>query len=166
MPLDVICPNCGECYFETNDEDGVLQTDDERSREVLFRNFKKRDGVLFKSFDDKPVTGRLSDYVRKYDPDAPANAAMIRMKPEFVGIREDIQHDRDLTGFAIEPCPNMNCGQSLSDDSFKFITRPQTDDPDEARICGDPRGHSTRPGPEGICNRAVPEYDLRAVFIE
>ena len=129
MPLDVICPNCGECYFETNDEDGVLQTADERSREVLFRNFKKRDDVLFKSFDDKPATGRLSDYVRKYDPDAPATAAMIRMKRRFVGSREDIQHDRDLTGFAIEPCPNLNCGQSLSDDSFKFITRPQTDDP-------------------------------------
>jgi len=128
MPLDVICPNCGECYFETNDEDGVLQTADERSREVLFRNFKKRDDVLFKKFSDKPVPGRLSDYVRKYDPDAPASAAMIRMKPEFVGIREDIQHDRDLKGFAIEPCPNMTCGLSLSNESRKFITRPQAED--------------------------------------
>lgn len=114
MPLDVICPNCGECYFETNDEDGIVETD----RDILFRNYQKG------------VARKLSDYARKYNPNAPANASMIRMKPEFVGVREDIQHDRDLTGFAIEPCPNMNCGQSLSDDSFKFITRPQADDPD------------------------------------
>ena len=140
MPLDVICPKCGKCYFETNDEDGVIKTDDERSREILFRNFRKRDDILFKSFSDKPVAGRLSDYVRKYDPNTDANAAMIRMKPEFVGICEDIQHDRDLKGFAIEPCPNMTCGQSLSNESRKFITRPQADDPNRltCKYCNRP----------------------------
>ena len=124
MPLDVICPSCGECYFETNDEDGIVETD----RDILFRNYQKG------------VARKLSDYVRKYDPNADANAAMIRMKREFVGIREDIQHDRDLKGFAIEPCPNMTCGQSLSNDSFKFITRPQADDPDRltCKYCNRP----------------------------
>ena len=112
MPLDVICPSCGECYFETNDEDGIVETD----RDILFRNYQKG------------VARKLSDYVRKYDPNADASAAMIRMKREFVGIREDIQHDRDLKGFAIEPCPNMTCGLSLSNESRKFITRPQAED--------------------------------------
>ena len=140
MPLDVICPNCGECYFETNDEDLVLRSSDEHRREILFRSFKERDDILFKSFAGKPPRGQLSDYVRKYDPNADANAAMIRMKREFVGSREDIQHDRDLKGFAIEPCPNMTCGQSLSNDSFKFITRPQADDPDRltCKYCNRP----------------------------
>ena len=129
MPLDVICPNCGECYFETNDEDGIVET----PRDILLRNYKKEHiaGLSWR---------KLSDYVRKYDPNADANAAMIRMKPEFVGSREDIQHDRDLKGFAIEPCPNMTCGQSLSNDSFKFITRPQADDPDRltCKYCNRP----------------------------
>jgi len=117
MPLDVICPNCGECYFETNDEDGIVET----PRDILFRNYKKEHiaGLSWR---------KLSDYVRKYDPNADASAAMIRMKREFVGIREDIQHDRDLKGFAIEPCPNMTCGLSLSNESRKFITRPQAED--------------------------------------
>jgi len=128
MNLDVICPNCGECYFETNDKDLVLKTPEQASRDILFRNFKKKNDVLFKKFSDEPVKEEpLSDYVRKYDPEAPASAAMIRLKKEFVGTHiEDIQHDRDLKGFAVEPCPG--CNQSLSDDSFRFITRPQAED--------------------------------------
>lgn len=126
MPLDVICPNCGECYFETNDEDLVA----EKPQSILFRKFRERDPILFRDFKSKPKPFR-DYYVREYDPDEPASAAMIHMKDEFVGTYEDIQHDHDLKGFAIEPCPNPECGQSLSDDSFKFITRTQGGDQDD-----------------------------------
>ena len=126
MPLDVICPNCHECYFETNDEDGIVET----PRDILLRNYKKEHiaGLSWR---------KLSDYVRKYDPNAPANAAMIRLKLEFIGVREDIQHDRNLRGDAIEPCPG--CWQWLSE-SHKFITRPQADDPDRltCKYCNRP----------------------------
>ena len=140
MALNVICPKCGECHFETNDKDLVFKTPEDERRDILFRNFKRRDEVLFKSFSDEPVNDEgLSDYVRKYDPNADASAAMIRLKKEFIGTHiEDIQHDHTLKGFAIEPCPG--CYQSLSDESFTLITRPQADDPNSltCKFCDRP----------------------------
>ena len=112
MPLDIICMgNCGEIYYETNDKDG-------------FNQFK---------------TGVKSDFVRKYDPDKMANAAMIRLKEEFVGSIDDIPHDVDLLSEGIGPC---TCGNPFSNDDFNFITRPQEIDeavaediPEEELVC-------------------------------
>jgi len=114
MPLDVVCPGCRGIFFETNDEDGVNP------------HVEVRPGAL-------PV-GTRSVLIRKYDPDVPASAAMVRLKEEFVGIHDDIVHLESLVGFAIEPCP---CGGSLSDDNFKLITRPQPEalDPCICEIC-------------------------------
>ena len=88
--------NCGEVYYETNDKDGWNK--------------------------DPKAVGVKSDFVRKYDPDRMANAAMIRLKEEFVGFIDDIPHDCNLWGEAIGPCV---CGQSFSNDNFKLKTRPQ-----------------------------------------
>ena len=103
MPLDVICPGCRGVFFETNDNDG--------------RNphAKQRPGAM-------PV-GTTSTMIRKYDPDLMASSAMIRMKDKFIGVYDDIQHDVDLFGSGIEPCPG--CGGSLSNDNFKLETRSQ-----------------------------------------
>lgn len=123
MPLDVICPWCRDCFFETNDSNKYI--DDPRG--ILFRNFKE--------------TSRVSDFVQKYTPDRPANAAMIRLKDEFKEYIDDIPHDCDLLSEAIGPCPG--CGNPLSNDNYTFITRPQTtviaDDYDglECRYCGE-----------------------------
>jgi hypothetical protein len=95
MPFDVICPECRLCFFETNDKDGF----------------------------NPHVTGIKSQFVRIYDPDAMANAAMIRMKDKFIGIYDDIPHDADLFSEGIGPCPG--CGNALSNDGFKLITRPR-----------------------------------------
>jgi hypothetical protein len=96
MPLDVLCQGlCGAVYFETNDKDGF----------------------------NPHVTGIKSQFVRKYDPNSMANAAMIHMKDEFMGIYDDIPHDSDLFSAAIGPCPG--CGHPFSNDDFKLITRPQ-----------------------------------------
>lgn len=57
MPSDVICRACGGVYLETNDEDGFLLTDD---------------GT------------RLPDpRVKRFDPDAVANGAMLRLKEPY-----------------------------------------------------------------------------------
>ena len=97
MPLDVLCQGgCGSVYFETNDKDG----------------------------SNPHVTGIKSQFVRKYDPDAMANAAMIRMKDEFMGIYDNIPHDSDLFSAAIGPCPG--CGHPFSNDDFKLITTGAT----------------------------------------
>ena len=107
MPLDVICPWCRDCFFETNDQDKRFELDD---RGILFRSFQK-------------PNFRISEFVQKYDPDRPANAAMIRLKDEFREHIDDIPHDCDLMSEAIGPCPG--CGNPLSNDNFTFITREQ-----------------------------------------
>jgi len=129
MPLDVICPWCRECYFETNDQDKRFELDD---RGILFRSFQK-------------PNFRVSEFVQKYDPNRPANAAMIRLKDEFKEHIDDIPHDCDLTSEGIGPCPG--CGNPLSNDNYTFITREQettaiieeTDDYEgtECRYCGE-----------------------------
>lgn len=138
MPLDVICPWCRECYFETNDQDKRIELN---TRGILFRDFRKRSPLL-KSF--KP-NFRVSEYVQKYDPERPANAAMIRLKDEFKEHIDDIPHDCDLLSEGIGPCPG--CGNPLSNDNYTLITREQettaiideTDDYDgtECRYCGE-----------------------------
>ena len=100
MPLDVICPNCRGVFFETNDRDG------------------------FSPY----VTGLRSTIIREYDPAKAANAAMINMKAEFLGVYDDILHQEDLIGEGIGPCPG--CGGALSDDNWKFITKPQPKEAD------------------------------------
>lgn len=105
MPLDVICPWCRECFFETNDSNKYI----EDTRGLLFRNFKE--GV------------RVSEFVQKYTTDRPANAAMIRLKDEFREHIDDIPHDCDLMSEGIGPCPG--CGNPLSNDNYRFITREQ-----------------------------------------
>jgi len=127
MPLDVICPWCRDCFFETNDNNKYI--DDPRG--ILFRNFKE--------------TSRISDFVQKYYPNRSANAAMIRLKNEFREHIDDVPHDCDLLSEAIGPCPG--CGNPLSDDNYTFITRPQEttviiDENDnydglECRYCGE-----------------------------
>ena len=99
MPLDVICPDCRGVFFETNDKDGF----------------------------SPHVTGLKSIMVREYDPDAIANAAMISLKSDYLEFIDDIVHLEDLVGFAIGPCPT--CGGALSNDGFKFETRPQPEAP-------------------------------------
>ena len=116
MPLDVFCPHCGECYFETNDHDGYVEPPED-PRGLLFRDYQ--------------TPRNISYYVRKYDPEASASAAMIRLKKQFIGLVDDIQHDQDLKGFAVDPCPG--CFQPLSDEDFKFITRPQDE---TCKYCG------------------------------
>ena len=108
MPLDVICPHCGECFFETNDLTRLVRQNED-PRGILFRRFKD----VFNP----------SDFVRKYDPDQEANAAMIRMKEKFKQDRQDIPHDADLRSEGIGPCPE--CNNPLSDDNYAFITREQ-----------------------------------------
>jgi len=105
MPLDVICPGCGEVYFETNDKKGF----------------------------NPHVTGGASSFVEEYDPDRCVSAAMIRLKDKFIGVIDDIQHDKDLFAGAIGPCPN--CGSPLSNDSFTIKTREQEPDVDPRCIC-------------------------------
>ena len=106
MPLDVICPWCRDCFFETNDKDKYIEHD---GRGILFRNF--RDAL------------RVSDFVQKYDTKRAANAAMVRLKDEFKEHIDDIPHDCDLMSEGIGPCPG--CGNPLSDDNYAFITREQ-----------------------------------------
>lgn len=106
MPLDVICPECRQCFFETNDDDGTNP------------HVEQRPGAM-------PV-GTRSVLIRKYDSDAIANAAMLRLKEEFVSIYDDIVHHEGLVGFAIEPCPG--CGGPLSNDGFKLETRKRLED--------------------------------------
>lgn len=126
MALDVICPWCRDCFFETNDKNKYIEHD---GRGILFRNF--RDAL------------RVSDFVQKYDPERSANAAMIRLKDEFKEHIDDIPHDCDLLSEAIGPCPG--CGNPLSNDNYKFETRPQaveTVDDEEytgltCRYCGE-----------------------------
>ena len=126
MPLDVICPWCRDCFFETNDSNKYI--DDPRG--ILFRNFKEN--------------LRVSDFVQSYDPNRSANAAMIRLKGDFKEYIDDIQHDCDLLSEAIGPCPG--CGNPLSNDNYTFLVRPQPvpiiDEPDsyngvECRYCGE-----------------------------
>ena len=105
MPLDVVCPECGDIYFETNDKDG----------------------------SNPHVTGGKSQLVEKYDPNRCVSAAMIRLKDEFKEIIDDIPHDKDLFSLAIGPCPN--CGSALSNDSFTIKTKPQKLDPRICEIC-------------------------------
>ena len=105
MPLDVICPWCRDCFFETNDSNNYI--DDPRG--ILFRNFKE--------------DLRVSDFVQRYDPKRSANAAMIRLKDDLKEYIDDIQHDCDLLSEAIGPCPG--CGNPLSNDNYTFIIRPQ-----------------------------------------
>lgn len=107
MPLDVVCPQCGEIYFETNDKKGF----------------------------NPHVTGGASQFVEEYDPDRCVSAAMIRLKDKFVGVFDDICHDKDLFGQAIGPCPN--CGSPLSNDSFTIKTKEQETDPCACEICGE-----------------------------
>jgi len=115
MPLDVVCPDCRGVFFETNDKDG-------RNPHV-----EQRPGAM--------PAGARSVMVRKYDPDVIANAAMIRMKAEFVSIYDDIIHHESLVGFAIEPCPQ--CGGAYSNDGFKLETRegPKPLNPLICEIC-------------------------------
>ena len=119
MPLDVICPWCRECYFETNDQDKRIELDD---RGLLFRSFQK-------------PNFRVSEFVQKYTTDRAANASMIRLKDEFRGYIDDIQHDCDLISEGIGPCPG--CGNPLSDDNFTFITREQPQVIEETEIIDD-----------------------------
>ena len=68
MPLDVFC-ECGEAYLETNDKDGW----------------------------NPDAIGVKSHLVRAYDPNRTTTAAMVRLKDKYVGQRDDIPHDNDLT---------------------------------------------------------------------
>lgn len=118
MPLDVLCPNCELVHFETNDQNG------------------------FSPY----VTGLSAQFIKKYNPDVAASAAMIRLKEQFVGVRDDIPHDEDLFGEGIGPCPE--CGHSLSNTSFKLVTRPQPQKhPNACRYCNrilkSPQGKSS-----------------------
>ena len=72
MPLDVICPGCRDVFFETNDEDGV-------NPHVIIA-------------PGSMPAGKRSVLVRKYEPDKPANAAMIQMKSKFISVHDDIIH--------------------------------------------------------------------------
>ena len=97
MPRDVVCRICKGKFMETNDEDGWIKVNG----------------------------GSIPDpRHRAYNPNAIANGAMIRLKPEYEKLMwsPSFTHDVTQTGDALE-CPS--CGCPYPDLNGKIITVDQ-----------------------------------------